>query len=84
MVVVFARGCIIKELINNPEWFSRPKFLENEEACKAKYHCISRTKSDSFQQFSKFDSFAKRIYVNRFCNWMRLKYVTARILKLYN
>ena len=41
------------------------------------------TAPNNFTSTEEIDSLANIIDVNRFSNWMRLKYVTARILKLY-
>ena len=88
---IVTRGCTVEELIDNPEWFSGPKFLEHaEEEWPARQSTtvslvpeLKVTALNNLASSEEIDSLANRIDINRFSNWMRLKYVTARILKLY-
>ena len=88
---IVTRGCTVEELLANPEWFYGPQFLaypEEEWPIKqgttvCQIPELKVTALNISEGPKEVDSLVKRIDIKRFSNWMRLKYVTARILKLY-
>ena len=91
---VTTRGCSPNELKRNSDWQCGPAFLsKREEEWPVRWEInqgihlpeMKRATTQASNHVKEnFDSLAQRIDTERFSNWNRLKFVTARVLKLYS